>query len=231
MTTSMFRFGRFAGGSRMAASVVALAFVIATRPSAVFAAPGSMPEVKALAGWTVPAAGISEEPAVEAVPPVVPEEPPAATMQDVLLKACADRGYGEDCAKTLLGMVWKESSGRATAVGDGGRARGYFQIHYKLHKVSVECAEDLRCSADWTLDYLERNGYPHHALYAVQCHNGCDRDNGYAESALRKGRYHWSRPMPVADAVIRVRRETKKLAVLVDETHEPESASSVLPHF
>lgn len=117
------------------------------------------------------------------------------TVQGVLLDACQQRGYGEECAKTLLGMLWKESRNVATAVGDGGKARGYFQIHYRLHGISVECAEDLRCSAEWTLDYLEYNGYPRYVTYAVQCHNGCGARNGYAASALRHGRNLWDVPM------------------------------------
>ncbi len=130
----------------------------------------------------------------------LPEEPKAesiATVQDVLLKVCADRGYGQDCAKHLLGMLWKESNNIANAIGDNGKARGYFQIHYKLHKISIDCAEDLECSANWTLTYLERNGYPKYVAYAIQCHNGCNIDNGYAASALRHGKRLWERPLAI----------------------------------
>lgn len=119
-----------------------------------------------------------------------PEEPP--TVQDVLLTVCENRGYGEDCARTLLGMAWKESNFISTAIGDQGKARGWFQIHFRLHKISIECAEDLACSADWTIDYLERNRYPKYVKYAVQCHNGCNIANGYAASALRHGQRLWN---------------------------------------
>jgi len=44
------------------------------------------------------------------------------TVQGVLLDVCESRGYGEDCARTLLGMLWKESLNDAKAIGDGGRA-------------------------------------------------------------------------------------------------------------
>ncbi|MEA3249054.1 MAG: hypothetical protein U9Q03_01705 [Patescibacteria group bacterium] len=117
------------------------------------------------------------------------------TAQGELLDACEARGYGEDCAKILLGMMWKESLNTATAVGDGGRARGYFQIHYRLHNIPVACAEDLRCSAEWSLDYLEYNGYPYYVSYAVQCHNSCHAGNGYAASAIRWGYRLWDKPM------------------------------------
>ncbi len=126
--------------------------------------------------------------------PAGPEQPPS--MQEVLLGLCEKRGYGEECAKTLLGMVWKESLNDGKAIGDGGRARGWFQIHYRLHKISIACAEDLVCSAQWTLDYLERNGYRKWPNYAVQCHNGCGFKNGYAASVRRHGERLWKNGQP-----------------------------------
>ncbi len=130
-----------------------------------------------------------------------PTQPP--TAQEVLLEVCQDRGYGEDCAKTLLGMMWKESNNVATAIGDGGRARGYFQIHYRLHKISLDCAYDLRCSAGWSLKYMERNGYPKYPSHAIQCHNGCGIKNGYAASVLRHARRLWQEPMTIELALAR----------------------------
>ncbi|MBU0625437.1 hypothetical protein KKF05_03780 [Patescibacteria group bacterium] len=117
------------------------------------------------------------------------------TVQGTLLDICKSRGYGEDCAVVLLGILWKESLNNAQAIGDGGRARGYFQIHYHLHKISLQCAEDLSCSANWTLDYLESNGYPKYLAQAVQCHNGCGFANGYWQSALRWGNRKWNTPL------------------------------------
>jgi hypothetical protein len=118
-----------------------------------------------------------------------PKRPPS--VKRVLAEVCSARGYGEDCAKALLGMTWKESNLIGSAVGDGGRAVGYYQIHYRLHGISKECARDLRCSADWTLSYMEQNGYPKYPKYAIQCHNGCNAGNGYAASALRHGDRLW----------------------------------------
>lgn len=114
------------------------------------------------------------------------------TVQERLLRICERHGYGESCAKALLGMMWKESLNDAHAIGDNGRARGYFQIWYRLHAISIDCAEDLECSADWTLRYMESNGYPRYVSYAVQCHNGCNIANGYAASALRHGERLWN---------------------------------------
>lgn len=139
---------------------------------------------------TVPV-DINADPQPATVPP---------TIQDVLTEVCANDPLitnAETCAKHLFGMVWKESRGLATAIGDNGKARGYFQIHYKLHHVSLSCAEDLACSAKWTLKNLERHNYPKYYSYAIQCHNGCDIDNGYAASVLYQSKRLWSTPLPV----------------------------------
>lgn len=139
------------------------------------------------------------EPVVEPEPvEEVVETPVASTIQDTLLEVCKAKGYDEACARTLLGILWKESRGDAKAVGDQGRSRGYFQIRYKLHRISLECAYDLRCSAEWTLSYLERNGYPKYPTYATQCHNGCNIRNGYAASAKRHGDRLWTQPISLA---------------------------------
>lgn len=132
---------------------------------------------------------------VQSDSPEETEEEP--TVQEVLLNVCELRGYSESCAKTLLGMLWNESSNRSTVIGDSGKARGYFQIHYKLHKISVACAEDLVCSANWSLTYLESNGYPRYVNYAVQCHNSCGVNNGYAAKAARHSKLLWDRPLKV----------------------------------
>lgn len=131
----------------------------------------------------------------EAVAEVTPP-----TVQEVLLSVCEANGYGENCAKTLLGMLWTESSNQSTVIGDGGKARGYFQIHYKLHKIPVACAEDLVCSANWSLDYLQAHSYPKYVDYAVQCHNSCGVKNGYAAKVARHGKLFWKKPLVINQA-------------------------------
>ncbi len=126
--------------------------------------------------------------------------PVTYTVQETLLSVCESRGYGEDCAKVLLGMLWTESSNISTAIGDHGAARGYFQIHYKLHHITTACAEDLVCSANWTLTYLESHSYPKYVSYAVQCHNSCNKNNGYAARSLRNGKRLWDQPLLVTQA-------------------------------
>lgn len=141
-----------------------------------------------------PAAVIITQPELVTVPVVQP------TVQDVLLNICQENGYGQDCAKTLLGMLWIESSNISTAIGDGIQARGYFQIHYKLHKISIACAEDIVCSGNWTINYLEAHSYPKYVSYAVQCHNSCNVNNGYAAKALRNGKRLWNQPLEITQA-------------------------------
>ncbi len=119
------------------------------------------------------------------------------TVQEVLLSVCETNGYGQPCAQTLLGMLMNESSNISTAIGDRGKARGYFQIHYKLHNISIECAEDLVCSADWTIHYMEAHSYPKYTAYAIQCHNSCNVENGYAAKAIRNGKRYWKQPLEV----------------------------------
>ena len=133
----------------------------------------------------------------------LPIAKPAVTVQSVLVSVCKEKGYDEQCAKTLLGILWKESQNNAKAIGDNGRARGYFQIHYKMHAVTVACAEDLECSANWTLQYLESNGYPQNVLYATQCHNGCNMNNGYAASARRWSKLLWEQELPTAELTLK----------------------------
>jgi hypothetical protein len=97
-------------------------------------------------------------------------------------------------------MLWTESSNRSTVIGDNGRARGYFQIHYRMHNISTDCAEDLVCSANWTIDYLESNSYPRYVTYAVQCHNSCNVNNGYAAKVFANGRRFWNQPLEINQA-------------------------------
>ncbi|MDD5251320.1 MAG: hypothetical protein PHT12_01630 [Patescibacteria group bacterium] len=127
-------------------------------------------------------------------PVLGPEKPPP--LKEVLLDVCRDRGYGEACAKALLGMARRESVFDCTAVGDHGLAQGCFQIHIKTHRVSLSCAQDWRCSANWTISYMESNGYPKYPRYAIQCHNGCGIANGYAASVTRLGERLWNEMEP-----------------------------------
>lgn len=129
------------------------------------------------------------------------------TVQDVLLEVCEANEKVADpmtCARHLLGIVMTESDARATAIGDSGYARGWFQINRWYNpEVDVACAEDLECSASWTLDRLLKHGYGKSAgwtKWAIWCHNGCGIAEYYVPKVLRKASYHWDKPIALVTA-------------------------------
>ena len=185
-------------GQRKALAVLMLAIAF-TQPNIPTAKAADLFE---MAGQTasVQTAATDDATQTSDAPEIAKEQAAQPTVQEVLLSVCETKGYSEDCARTLLGMLWNESSNRSDVIGDNGKARGYFQIHYRLHNISIACAEDLVCSANWTLDYLEKNSYPRNVSYAVQCHNSCNVGNGYAAKALRNGRIFWDKPLAVKQA-------------------------------
>jgi len=88
-------------------------------------------------------------------------------------KVCIDKGFTTDtCWKMLYSMHMKETTGNCKAIGDQGRSYGCFQIQYRLHNVTKQCAYDYTCSAQWTLNHLVQNGYPQSVTYAIKRHNG-----------------------------------------------------------
>lgn len=147
--------------------------------------------------------GVAAE-AAESADQASPESVEATTVQEMLLEVCEANEAITDaqkCAKHLLGMVMTESEAKATAVGDHGLARGWFQInrHYNP-EVDKACAEDLECSANWTLDRLIKKGYLKYSNWAIWCHNGCGINQYYVPKVLRKGAYHWDKPITLVTA-------------------------------
>ncbi len=136
------------------------------------------------------------------------EEPETlSTVQDTLLKVCMDHGYDEECAKHLFGILMQESMGKATAKGDYDAtskiywARGWFQINrYYNPDVSIKCAEDITCSAEWTLAHLEKKGYPQNVNRAIWCHNGCGINKAYVPAVKKKTSLYWNTPMTLVTA-------------------------------
>jgi len=139
------------------------------------------------------------QPALEAAEPETP-----VTVQEKLLEVCeANESIidAEKCAKHLLGMVMTESEARATAVGDHGYAHGWFQINSLYNpEVDKACAEDLECSANWTLNRLLKKGYLKYANWAIWCHNGCGINKYYVPKVLRKAAYQWDKPITLVTA-------------------------------
>lgn len=124
------------------------------------------------------------------------------TVQDILLEICEDNEKVTDpetCAKHLLGIVMTESEARATAIGDSGYARGWFQINRWYNPdVDVACAEDLECSASWTLDRLLKKGYGKSigwSKWAIWCHNGCGINPKYVPKVMGKAAFYWDKPI------------------------------------
>ncbi|HTK60210.1 MAG TPA: hypothetical protein VL283_03330 [Candidatus Baltobacteraceae bacterium] len=149
-------------------------------------------------------AAVAAESAETATGPAVEESESAPTVQEKLLEVCEANESITDapkCAKHLLGMVMTESEADASAVGDHGYARGWFQINsYYNPEVTKACAEDLECSATWTLNRLLKKGYLRSANWAIWCHNGCGINKYYVPKVLRKGAYQWDKPIALLTA-------------------------------
>lgn len=89
--------------------------------------------------------------------------------------------------KILYAICKKESNCNPNRVGDSGNSYGAFQIHQKYHPGTIECAKDLKCSAEWTAKRLKR-----HANLGewkmIQSHNGLLASNVnayYVEDVLK----------------------------------------------
>lgn len=81
--------------------------------------------------------------------------------------------------KILYGICKKESNCNPDRVGDNGNSYGAFQIHQKYHPGTIECAKDLKCSAEWTAKRLKRHaGLGEWKM--IQSHNGLLANNANA---------------------------------------------------
>ena len=112
---------------------------------------------------------------------------PARTSSELLPRAaavCAKVGLATDpCARDLVAMAWKESRFNQNAIGDGGKSASWFQIQTKMHKVSMACAKDFDCAAEWTINRMKSKGYPEYRSFAIEKHNGAGpAARKYAES-------------------------------------------------
>lgn len=78
---------------------------------------------------------------------------PVAPQVEVIKQVAEKEGIDW---KVLYGICVKESNCNSDRVGDSGNSYGAFQIHQKYHPGTVECAKDLKCSAEWTAKRLKR---------------------------------------------------------------------------
>jgi len=63
--------------------------------------------------------------------------------------------HGAD-ADYLVALAKCESTLDPLARGDSGQSRGLFQLHNGYHpEVTDDCAFDIRCSTEWTIDHLD----------------------------------------------------------------------------
>ena len=103
--------------------------------------------------------------------------------------ACQHYKLGKQCEKDLLAIAWVESRFNCLAVGDYGKSFGCFQIHSGFHPhITYKQAQDVNFSTFWTLDRLIKYNYKKNRSYAIQCHNGCMANNGYAKMVMVKSK-------------------------------------------
>ncbi len=96
----------------------------------------------------------------------------AGRPTSILMKVCRDHGYEDaDCPRILYGMAQQESYFGKVMDGDSGRSHGFFHIMY-YHNVPRSCTDDLKCSANWTLDRMVRLGFATNRNIAIERHNG-----------------------------------------------------------
>lgn len=92
--------------------------------------------------------------------------------RQVLVNVCKKYKQDEkECPKMLETLTWVESSNGKKPIGDGGKSQGWYHIQYRLHGLSLTCVYDLKCSSDWVLARLIRNGYPEKGLWSIATHN------------------------------------------------------------
>lgn len=108
---------------------------------------------------------------------------------DILKQVCKEKGMGDTCAKHLLAMHLVETSGNCKAVGAVGE-QGCFQLRLKFHKVTLKCAQDLACSARYTLEHLIDDGYKDGFItFSIGSWNGGNHPNrAYARKVITKAR-------------------------------------------
>lgn len=100
---------------------------------------------------------------------------PTQGQKDAVARVCKSKFTGKElstCYDDLLALAWTESRFQDPApIGDHNLAFGNFQIHAKLHGVTVEQAEDFEWAANWTLGSMMKQGYPVYRSWALGTHN------------------------------------------------------------
>lgn len=102
---------------------------------------------------------------------------------------CAKAGIEDlPCHQDLKAIREIESTGGAYMTGDRGLSIGWYQIQTELHNVTIECAMDFKCSTEWTVGNLIKNGYDdgykNSRYYAIMAHNGVVKGSVYAKKIM-----------------------------------------------
>ena len=90
------------------------------------------------------------------------------------------------CRYDLLGISMKESTFNCNAENtktSREKSYGCYQIRLDMPSrkhIEIAEAKDYRWASAWTIDRIVNNGYPKYRTAAIQCHNGCGVNNGYA---------------------------------------------------
>ena len=97
--------------------------------------------------------------------------------------ACRRNDLGDRCVKDLIAISKRESLMMKKPQGDSGSSFGPTHIHLPSHpEVTREQAMSIEFAINKTLEWMIDKGYPVYRTYAIQCHNGCSKKNGYAET-------------------------------------------------
>lgn len=110
---------------------------------------------------------------------MLPDNPDKQNLTDkdrVFISAsreCKKRGLGDYCINDIMGMANRETRFKCDAVGDFGASHGCLQIHLGFHPhVTQEQARDTDFAVNWTLERMQKYGYPEFRSYAIRKHNG-----------------------------------------------------------
>lgn len=102
-------------------------------------------------------------------------------------RACASVGFKSlDCRNIILAISYHETQGWTDFSGDSGCSTGWVHINRCVHTHITNAATmDAAFAFAWTAQRLKAFGYPTYRTQAIQCHNGCYANNGYANQRIK----------------------------------------------
>jgi len=102
-------------------------------------------------------------------------------------RACANQGFKSlDCRNIILAISYHETGGWRDFSGDSGCSTGWVHINRCVHRhIAKAQTMDAAFAFQWTAQRLKAYGYPTYRTQAIQCHNGCYANNGYASRRIK----------------------------------------------